>query len=161
MRRWYALVGAGLFGLGAWLSPAAAAARSEAEIRYTREQTFSAALRYLRVDLAYQVTEKDPEAAYLLFSFPAPELEEKSAHGSIEVVQNEQSVRVLINLPQLPSYHEEVLKRGLLQKLRNEYGEPPARAAKKPEPSAQPGEREPPREGGAGQDAPESSPRTP
>jgi hypothetical protein len=104
--------------------------RSEAEITYTREQTFSAALRYLRVDLAYEVTEKDPEAAYLLFSFPAPELEQKSAHGSIEVVQTERSVRVLVNLPQLPNYQEEVLKRGLLSKLRAEYGEPPPRQAK-------------------------------
>jgi hypothetical protein len=110
-----------------------AAARSEDEIPYTREQTFSAALRYLRVDLGYDVTEKDPDAAYLLFSFSAPELEQKSAHGSIEVVQGERTVRVFVNLPQLPSYHEDVLKRGLLQKLRAEYGEPP-KAERKPKP---------------------------
>jgi len=118
-------------------------ARSEAELTYTREQTFSAALRYLRVDLAYEVTEKDAEAAYLLFSFSAPELNQKTARGSIEVVQRERTVRLFVNLPQLPSYHEEVLKRGLIEKLRVEYGEPPAMAeprkpdkppAKKPAP---------------------------
>jgi hypothetical protein len=108
--------------------------RSEAETSYTREQTFSAALRYLRVDLAYEVTEKDPDAAYLLFSFPAPELEQKTGHGSIEIVERDRTVRVLINLPQLPSYREDVLKRGLLDKLRLEYGEPAAPAERrKPE----------------------------
>jgi hypothetical protein len=102
-----------------------ARARSEADVAYTREQTFSAALRYLRVDLAYEVTEKDSDAAYLLFTFSDPELQKKAAHGSIEVVQRERSVRLVVNLPELPSYREEVLKRGLLQKLHTEYGEPP------------------------------------
>lgn len=127
-----------------------ALARSEAELTYTREQTFSAALRYLRVDLAYEVTEKDAEAAYLLFSFSAPELNQKTARGSIEVVQRERSVRLFVNLPQLPSYHEEVLKRGLIEKLRVEYGEPPAAAEpRKPDkapakkPAAEPKEPEP------------------
>ena len=126
-----------------------ALARSEAELTYTREQTFSAALRYLRVDLAYEVTEKDAEAAYLLFSFSAPELNQKTARGSIEVVQRERTVRLFVNLPQLPSYHEEVLKRGLIEKLRVEYGEPPAPAPRKPEkapskkPAPEPTEPEP------------------
>lgn len=125
-------------GLLVWLtaSPPPALARSEAELTYTREQTFSAALRYLRVDLAYDVTEKDAEAAYLLFSFTAPELNQKTARGSIEVVQRERTVRLFVNLPQLPSYHEEVLKRGLLEKLRVEYGEPPAAQPRKPEKAA-------------------------
>lgn len=126
-----ALLGAGLWGLLALSSARPAGARSEADIAYTREQTFSAALRYLRVDLAYEVTEKDSDAAYLLFSFPAPELEDENANGSIEVVQTDHSVKLLVSLPQLPSYHEEVLKRGLLQKLRKEYGEPPARDRRK------------------------------
>lgn len=109
-----------------------AAARSEAEVAYTREQAFSAALRYLRVNLSYEVTEKDPQAAYLLFSFSDPALPKKTAHGSIELVQRDKVVRVLVNLPELPSYREELLKRGLLEKLRTEYGEPPA--APPPEP---------------------------
>jgi hypothetical protein len=110
----------------ALVSTASAAwARAEAEVGYTREQVFSAALRYLRVDLAYEVTEKDPDAAYLLFSFAAPELQRKVARGSIEVIQRQRTVRLLVNLPDLPTYREEVLKGGLLEKLRTEYGEPP------------------------------------
>src|SRR5262245_54044069 len=121
-----------------------AAARSEVEVGYTREQTFSAALRYLRVDLAYEVTEKDPNAAYLLFNFSDPELQRKSGHGSIEMVQRDKTVRVFVNLPELPSYREELLKRGLLEKLRTEYGEPPAAAPEPREPKKPPAKPEPP-----------------
>jgi hypothetical protein len=135
-----------------------ALARTETEVAYTREQTFSAALRYLRVDLAYEVTEKDPEAAYLLFSFTDPELQRKSGHGSIELVRRDKTVRILVNLPELPSYREELLKRGLLEKLRTEYGEPtpppPAepREPKKPpaKPDGSPDAKDPPAEPPAG-----------
>lgn len=141
------------------LAPAAYG-RSEAEVTYTREQTFSAALRYLRVDLAYEVTEKDPNAAYLLFSFPAPELEQKSAHGSIEVIQTERSVRLLVSLPQLPAYREDVLKSGLLQKLRTEYGEQPRREKQKEPPRREDKEapKEPDGEGGGKTEKPERPP---
>jgi hypothetical protein len=128
-------------------------ARTEAEVGYTREQVFSAALRYLRVDLAYEVTEKDPDAAYLLFSFAAPELQRKTARGSIEVIQRQRTVRVLVNLPELPTYREEVLKGGLLDKLRIEYGEPPApeEPPAKPAPKKPEGEpKEPPAEAPSG-----------
>lgn len=132
---------AALGALGLLASTGSAWGRAEAEVAYTREQTFSAALRYLRVDLAYEVTEKDADAAYLLFSFAAPELERKVARGSIEVVQRQRTVRLFVNLPELPSYREEVLKRGLLEKLRTEYGEPAP-------PGEQPPEKAPPEKPG-------------
>jgi hypothetical protein len=146
MRSRLARVGSRISMLLLAASPAALG-RSEAEVTYTREQAFSAALRYLRVDLAYEVTEKDADAAYLLFSFPAPELEQKSAHGSIEVVQTDRSVRLLVSLPQLPAYREDVLKSGLLQKLRVEYGEPPRPEKAKKERSRR--DRKPPEGGGS------------
>jgi hypothetical protein len=142
-RRW---LGAAGVALALVSSTGVAGARSEADVGYTREQAFSAALRYLRVDLTYEVTEKDPDAAYVLFSFEAPELQNKVAHGSIEVIQRQRTVRVSVNLPELPSYREEVLKRGLLEKLRTEYGEPSA-----PEP---PPEKAPPKK-------PEAEPKEP
>ena len=120
-------------------------ARSEIEIPYTREQTFSGALRYLRVDLSYEVTEKDAKAAYLLFSFTDPELQKKNGHGSIEVVQRERTVRLSVNLPELPSYREELLQRGLLDKLREEYWEPPA-APPPPDPKKPPADSKKPTE---------------
>jgi len=131
-----AIIAAAALAAPAW-------ARSEAEIGYSREQAFSAALRYLRVDLGYEVTEKDADAAYLLFSFTDAELAGKTAHGSIEVVQRQRSVRLFVSLPELPSYREELLKRGLLDKLRTEYGEPSEAAPERPPPKKEP---EPPKE---------------
>jgi hypothetical protein len=131
--------GWGTLGISLALSMGAgvASARSEAEVLYTQQQTFSAALRYLRVDLAYEVTEKDPDAAYLLFTIAPPSKNEEPARGSIEVVQRDDSVRVLVSLPKLPGYQEDLIKRGLLQKLQSEYGEPPRR--KKPrDPESEP-----------------------
>ena len=150
--RWYASATlSALVGLAG-----AAAARSEAEVRYTREQAFSAALRYLRVDLSYEVTEKDPQAAYLLFSFTDPALQKKGGHGSIELVQREKVVRILVNLPELPSYREELLKRGLLEKLRTEYGEPAAPAPEEPPRKAPAKPDEPP---GDGKEPPAEEPK--
>ena len=101
-----------------------AGANVEAQSAYTKVQTYNAALRYLRVDLSYEVTEKDAEAAYLLFKF-TPEGRKKETNGAIEIVERQDSVRVYVRLPELPHYQEEVLSEGLFRKLRNEYGDPP------------------------------------
>jgi hypothetical protein len=98
----------------------------EADSGYTKVQTYSAALRYLRVDLAYEVTEKDPDAAYLLFRF-VPEGRKAATNGSIEIVEREDRVRVFVRLPEMPRYREEVMSDGLQRKLREEYGDPPRR----------------------------------
>ncbi len=96
----------------------------EAETGYSKVQTYNAALRYLRVDLAYDVTEKDEEAGYLLFRF-VPDDQKKPTNGSIEIVEQRYGVRVYVRMPERPRYQEEVLSDGLLQKLRDEYGDPP------------------------------------
>jgi hypothetical protein len=130
-----------------------ASARTLAEVPYTRAQTFSAALRYLRVDLGYEVTEKDADAAYLLFAYTTSDRKSEGARGAIEVIQREHGVRVFVSLPQLPSYHEEVLKQGLVRKLVAEYGEPekerekpPAPDRNKPDKSEPPPPSEPPKD---------------
>jgi hypothetical protein len=123
---------AGAFGL---LVSHGAEARVEAEAQYSKAQTFSAALRYLRVDLNYDVLEKDPEAAYLIFKYQSPSQPRQSSTGTLEIVEGDAIVRIYVKLPQLPEYHERVLRDGLLRKLREEYGEPRRR---KPPPKEQP-----------------------
>lgn len=108
------------------LFTALAQARSEATIHYTKEQAFSAALRYLRVDLQYEVTERDPEAAYLIFRHPVDSKGGAPVRGAIELIQRKGELRLQISVPRLPGYQEDVFKRGLLRKLREEYGRPPA-----------------------------------
>ncbi len=100
---------------------APASARTSDAVHYTLPQVYSGALRYLRIDLGCEITEKDPDTAYLLFRYQAPGKSETS-FGAIEIVQAKQGVRLVIKLPQLPSYHETVLRDGLVRKLQEDYG---------------------------------------
>ena len=128
-------VSAGIAMTSALLFSPGASARAEAEARYSKAQAYSAALRYLRVDLGYDVTEKDPEAAYLIFKYEVPGKPQQASTGTLEIVDGTDLVRIYVKLAKLPEYHERVLRDGLLRKLREEYGAPPA---KKPEPPKKP-----------------------
>jgi hypothetical protein len=108
------------------------AARVDGSSGYSKAQTYSGALRYVRVDLGYEVVEKDPEAAYLIFRYTAPgQTKATAVTGTLEIVEASAGVRLFVNLPRMPEYHERMLRDGLLKKLREEYGAPP-KAAKKP-----------------------------
>jgi hypothetical protein len=111
-----------------------AAARVDGSSGYSKAQTYSGGLRYLRVDLGYEVVEKDPDAAYLIFKYTAPGGSKNSAiTGTLEVIEAQGGVRVIVSLPRMPEYHERIFRDGLLKKLREEYGAPPP-SAKKPAP---------------------------
>ncbi len=107
-------------------APRGADARIEAGSDYTKKQTYAGALRYLRVELGYEITERDPDAAYLLFKYPAPG-GNRTTHGALEIVESRTGVKILVRLPQMPAYHEQMLSDGLLKKLREDYGDPPRR----------------------------------
>ncbi len=111
-------------GLAAlWLHSRPATARADADTHYSLAQTFGAALRYLRVDLGYEVTEKDPEAAYLLFKYRVPGEPKREVPGALELVKLDKKVRIFVKIPQMPVLHEQLLRDGLLRKLAQEYGE--------------------------------------
>jgi hypothetical protein len=110
--------------LGAVLFAAVAAARVDGDSEYTKAQTYSGALRYLRVDLGYEVVEKDPDAAYLVFRYQAVGQPKDDTLGTIEVVESGERVRVFVRIPRMPEYHERVLRDGLFRKLHDEYGTP-------------------------------------
>ncbi|HEY3497767.1 MAG TPA: hypothetical protein VGK73_23880 [Polyangiaceae bacterium] len=113
-----------------------AGARVEGDSGYSKAQTYSGALRFLRVDLGYEVLEKDPEAAYLVFRYTAPGQGKNEATGTVEVVETGERVRVFVRIPRMPEYHERILRDGLLKKLREEYGTPaPRKPEAKPEPT--------------------------
>ena len=109
------------------LVAAGAGARVEGDSDYSKAQTFSGALRYLRVDLGYEVVEKDPDSAYLVFKYITPGQPKSDATGTVEVVEAGEHVRVFVRIPRMPEYHERVLRDGLLRKLRDEYGAPAPR----------------------------------
>jgi hypothetical protein len=122
-----ALIGALLF------AAAGAGARVEGESEYSKAQTYSGALRYLRVDLGYEVVEKDPDSAYLVFRYEPPGQPKAETTGTVEVVETADHVRVFVRIPKMPEYHEVVLRDGLLRKLREEYGPPVPRKPDKPD----------------------------
>ncbi len=108
-----------------------AEARVETESPYTLQQTFNGALRYLRVDLGFEVLERDFEAGYLLFKYVGIPGQNPS-RGAIEVIEVNREVKVIVQLPEEPSHHETVLSDGLMKKLETEYGEPPRSADEDP-----------------------------
>ncbi len=131
------LLGCIVLATGLWLPTSTATARVEGNSAYTKAQTASCALRFLRVDRGYEVTEKDLDAAYVLFRYPIPGRKAES-NGSLEVVDTGSGVKVIFQLAQLPSSHEALLRDGLLRKLRDEYGPPPSKPAPKPAPAKPP-----------------------
>ena len=119
--RFIVLLAAAILGL--WFDSCPATARADADTYYSLNQTFGAALRYLRVDLGFEVTEKDPESAYLLFKYRVPGEPKREVPGAIELVKVEKKVRIFVKIPQMPVLHEQMLRDGLLRKLAQEYGE--------------------------------------
>jgi hypothetical protein len=125
--------------LGAVLLCASATARVGGESEYSKAQTYSGALRYLRLDMGYEVVEKDPEAAYLIFRYELPGQKKATATGTVEVVEADGHVKLFVQIPTMPEYHERVLRDGLVRKLHDEYGTPPHKPPppeKKPEADA-------------------------
>jgi hypothetical protein len=107
--------------------PAApACAKSAYDSGYGFDRTWNAGLRLVRVDLGLKVTEKDDANGYLLFDYKSPESGQKPVPGSMEFIKGKDgAVRVVVQIAQMPGYHEQVLVDALSRKLRNEYGDPP------------------------------------
>ncbi|AUX40113.1 hypothetical protein SOCE26_015100 [Sorangium cellulosum] len=102
------------------------------ESPYTFDQTFGTALRLVRVDLGFKIVEKDVANGYVLFEYRSPESGGKATQGSIEIVNGGAGVRVAVQLPAMPQYHEQVLLDGLVKKLAAEHGDPPKKAPPPP-----------------------------
>jgi hypothetical protein len=104
-----------------------ASARSAFDSTYGYDRTWNAALRLVRVDLGFKVTEKDEETGYLMFEYKSPE-SRGATPGTMEFIHSKDPqapVRVVVQLAQMPRYHEQVLVDALTKKLHTEYGDPP------------------------------------
>src|SRR6478736_6420096 len=89
---------------------AVADARVDGSSGYSKAQTYSGALRYLRVDLGYEVVERDPDAAYLIFRYQPPGQNKSNATGTVEIVDTDGHVKLFVQIPSMPEYHERVLR---------------------------------------------------
>ena len=132
MRRRIATVSvlAALVGALLVLAPESpASAKSGYDSSYGFDRTWNAGLRLVRVDLGLKVTEKDDANGSLLFDYKSPESGQKPVPGSMEFIRGKDgSVRVVVQIAQMPGYHEQVLVDNLQRKLRTEYGDPPKKA---------------------------------
>jgi hypothetical protein len=123
--------------LGVFFSSPNAHARSSFDSAYGFERTYNAALRLVRIDMGLKVTEKDDQSGYLMFEYRASDTGAKATTGSMEFVRARDAqgpVRVVVQLPQMPRYHEQVVVDSLIRKMKEEYGDPPERPKAPPKP---------------------------
>lgn len=126
-------VAASVFGL-VTVTPRHVAAKVSYVCPYTSAQAYSASLRLLRVDHGFDITERDPDAAYILFEYKSNEGGSRVSSGAIEIIEKGQELVVQVSLPKMPQYHERVLIDNLRKKLESEYGEPPVRKQPRKDP---------------------------
>ncbi|HEY1956788.1 MAG TPA: hypothetical protein VGH28_14310 [Polyangiaceae bacterium] len=118
-----------------------ASARSDYDSAYGYDRTWNAALRMVRVDMGFKITEQDATNGYLMFEYKSPE-NTKATPGSIELVRSPDGpVRVVVQLAQMPRYHEQLMVDELVKKMRREYGDPP-------DPRPAPPKQDPPADAG-------------
>jgi hypothetical protein len=104
---------------------AIAEAKTGYDSPYSYERTWNAATRLVRVDMGMKIIERDESTGYVLFEYKSSESGSKLSHGSLEIVRHDDGASVLVQLPEMPKYHEQVLVDHLARKLRAEYGDPP------------------------------------
>jgi hypothetical protein len=131
-------------------SPRPAQARSQALLPYPPGEVWPTAVRYLRIDRAAVLREKDADSGYILFDLPEGQ---KSFKGSLEFVrtsdaEDRESTRLVINLPDLPRHFELSLLDKLTAKVKDEYGSPAAGPPRRPAPEPGKSSRTPPPDAG-------------
>ena len=109
----------------ALLSPATGHAKKTEDFRHTYDQVWGAAIRLIRVDQGYPIKDRDQSVGYFLFDYKD---DNRTFPGSVELVRIEDQgggdIRVVIQIPAMPSYIERMLLDKLKKKLVDEHGEP-------------------------------------
>lgn len=122
--------------LAVCIAAPAALAKSEKVASYSFDEVWPTAVRFLRVDEGFEITEKAREEGYVLFAVAE---EGKVFRGALELVKTKddsgrKSVRLVLQIEDRPSYMEQGILTRLERKLRDELGEPgPAPAEPRPE----------------------------
>jgi hypothetical protein len=132
-----------LLAIVLWLGNAAAPlgvhARREDRYSYPYSRVWTTAVRLVRVDLDCAITEKDREEGYFFFDYKDGN---KTYPGSVELVATKEdgveTVRVVVQVPALPSYVEALVLDRLGRRLLADFGTP-----KQPEPKPAPEKKKP------------------
>ena len=124
--------------LATLLTPGSALAKKTEDFRHTYDQVWGAAIRLIRVDQGYPIKDRDPTVGYFLFDY---EDDGRMYPGSVELIHIEDQgggpIRVVMQIPAMPSYIERMLLDKLAKKLIDEYGvpSPPAKKPKEAPPA--------------------------
>jgi len=119
-------------------------AKSHVEVPYSLKEVYSTAARFVRVDRGCQITDRDPDAAFVTFECKD---DDRVKRGALELIavqvqgQPGRSVRVQLSLGDDPHYMELRFLELFERKLRLELGNPPA-VEPKPQPPSD--DRKPP-----------------
>ena len=122
-RRLVAVVQLSVLSLSLWLAPSPAAARRTLDMGYRYDQVWTAAVRLVRVDYGFNVTERDQELGFVMFEY----LEgTQTFNGSIEVLRTadtlgRERVRVVVVVQGQPEYVERMITDRLERKLRGDF----------------------------------------
>ncbi len=103
-----------------------ASAKTGFDSAYTYDQTWTASLRLVRVDLGLKISEKDEHDGFILFEYTE---KDRTSPASIELVRTDHGVRVNCQIAQFASYHEAALLTRLARKLKDDFGSPPEKPA--------------------------------
>ena len=137
------------------LASGAAEARTVRDEPYPMETTWNAAVRLVRIDMGMPILERDQEMGFFTFTYREGS---RAVQGSMEMVRTEvdgrPGARVIVQIPQMPTYVESLILTRLARKLRSEFGEPPPPVVRRPAPppstpsegtpDRRPGDPEPP-----------------
>src|SRR5215510_7212556 len=100
-------------------------ARSEKTLAYARDQVWPTAVRFLVVDEHVKITDKDPDAGYVMFELRD---DGKIFRGALEVMTvtsgGRSQVRFVLQIADRPSWLELAMLARLEDKLRAELGSP-------------------------------------
>ena len=114
-------------GAALWLGALSAEARTTRELTYTTHQVWTAAVRFVRVDLGATILEKDRGTGYLLFEYRDAG---RTSPASLELIPVEANgkrwLKARLSIERLPTYVEGVIFDRLVRRLQEDYGDPPA-----------------------------------
>lgn len=120
---------------------------------YPTEQVWPAAIRYLRVDRAFTVVDRDQNAGFILFEFPlGHEPKGPKGRGSMELIttvdpSGRSAVKLQIGTDAGPVYLPHAIADGLAAKLKAERGQPAPPPSPTPTPPEPTEPTEPPDDG--------------
>jgi hypothetical protein len=124
---------------------APAAARTQTTVGYPADRVFTAAVRFVRLDLDFKIVDKDADAGFVVFEYKD---DGKIYRGTFELIKVDKGSQALtlvaVDIADRPDYLEGVLIERFRRKLQVDLGDEPPAPPPAPPPTAPPPPAPPP-----------------